>query len=111
MTRDELEARFVAKTLRPSGGLLLLGAADAKDLIREAAKAGIAILGVDGMLVRATETLSPLEHIADFSPAYRRGEGCWKEAERFIDERRSLGLVFEVTLGEHLDLRYNERCN
>lgn len=111
MTREELEARFATKAVAGNGGLLLLGPADATDLVREAASACLAILGVDGMLVRATETISPLEHIADFSDANRCGQGCWREAERFIDERRTLGLVFEVTLGEHLDRQYNERCN
>jgi len=103
MTRDELEARFAGRALPHGGGLLLLRPDDAKALVREAAAARIAILGVDGIFVSTTKTVSPLEHVADFSTPHRREDGFWHEAERFIDERRDLGLVFEVTLGEHLD--------
>src|SRR6185437_16629409 len=75
MTRDELEARFAGRALPHGGGLLLLRPDDAKALVREAAAARIAILGVDGIFVSTTKTVSPLEHVADFSTPHRREDG------------------------------------
>jgi hypothetical protein len=81
---------------------------DAIAMIHRAAAEQLPVLGIDGMFVRANETISPIEYITHFAAATRRGDGCWAQAAQFIDERRHLGLVFEVTLGDPLDLRYNE---
>ena len=103
MTGAELEAEFQAKALRYAGGLLVLRPEDATALIRRAAELRIGILGVDGMFVRPGETVSPIDHIVDFSAANAQGDGCWAAAEKFVGLRTELGLVFEVTLGQHLD--------
>lgn len=99
MIADELTAEFQAKAVPHSGGLLLLHANDAIALVRRAADLRIGILGVDGVFVSADRTVSPLEHVADFSNRGARCNGCWAEAEAFIRQRIGLGLVFEVTLG------------
>jgi hypothetical protein len=103
MTAAELEAEFRSRTVPHSGGLLLLRPDDAIDMIRRAAAEAVPVLGIDGMFVRPNETISPIEHIIDFSSATRRGNGCWIQGEQFIVGRRDLGLVFEITLGNHLD--------
>jgi hypothetical protein len=103
VTADELEDEFQAKVVQYSYGLLLLPPDDAVALIRRAAESRIGILGIDGMLIGPGETVSPIEHIIDFSTAHSRGDGCWAEAEDFIGQRSEPGLVFEVVLGRRLD--------
>ena len=98
MTAKQLEATFAAKAVAQSSNLLILAPDDAIDLVREAARAGIPILGVDGILVGPDATTSPIEHIADYSAASGSGNGCWADAEAFIESRRGLGLCFEVLL-------------
>ena len=100
MTPEELEAEFVGRCVPYSGNLLLLCADDAMALVRRAASVRVPILGVDGLFVSARSTTSPLEHIADFSSAVAKGDGCWGDAESFITSRRQLGLSFEVVLGD-----------
>lgn len=102
MTADDLEAEFRSRAASDAGGLLLLTADDAVAMVRRAKEESLRILGIDGIFVRPHETVSPIEHIADFSAATRRGDGCWAQAEGFIRGRDSLGLVFEVTVGKHL---------
>ncbi|HEX6814310.1 MAG TPA: hypothetical protein VF102_01455 [Gemmatimonadaceae bacterium] len=101
MTREHLEAQFAERGMPHAGGLLVL-APDAIELVRAAEREDIPILGVDGFFISPTETISPLEHLADFSAAAATGRGTWRDAEGFIASRRTLGLTFEVTLGEPL---------
>ena len=102
MNREKLEAQFADRGVPYSGGLLVLRADDAIELIRAAERAHVPILGVDGFYISPTETVSPLEHLADFSTGVAAGRGCWRDAEAFIDSRRALGLTFEVSLGKPL---------
>ena len=102
MNAAALEAEFASRAIPCDSGLLLLTPDDAIAFVRRARDERIAILGVDGMFATATETVSPLEHIADYTAAVGRGDGCWRIAERFIVDRRELGLVFEVVLGENV---------
>ena len=102
MTGEELEAEFAARAVPYAGGLLILQPDDALALIRRAEAERIAVLGVDGFVLTERETRSPLEHLADFSGAVARGEGCWETATRFIEQRGDLGLSFEVVLGERV---------
>ena len=100
MNATELEHEFAPRAVPYSGGLQLLGPDDALALVRRAAEEGVPVLGVDGMLLSERSTESPIEHIADFSAAVARGDGCWGPAASFIAERRGLGLGFEVVLRE-----------
>ena len=102
MTGKELEAEFAARIVPNAGGLLILQPDDALALIRRAEAERIVDLGVDGFVLTEHETRSPLEHLADFSSAVARGEGCWETATRFIEQRGDLGLTFEVVLGEQV---------
>ena len=100
MKATDLQREFTSRAVLYTGGLLLLAPEDASELVQRAAQAGIPVLGVDGMFLRERGTESPVEHIADFSAAVAQGDGCWGPADTFINERRSLGMVFEVVLAE-----------
>jgi len=95
----DLEREFAVRAVPYSGGLLLLRPDDALALVRRSAQVGVPILGVDGMFLRGLGVELPINHIADFSAAVERGDGCWGPAVAFIEERRKLGMVFEVVLG------------
>lgn len=102
MTADELEAEFAARAVRPAGatGTLLLAPPIALELIARARAAGLPVLGVDGFIVEGDAVVSPLEHLADFSSAFERGDGAWDDAAAFVEARQSAGLVFEVVLDD-----------
>ena len=101
MKAKMLESEFRARSMPSSGNnLLLLEPSDAIALVRRAADEGVPILGIDGFLVTSASTKSPVEHLADFSKAIAKGHGCWQQAEDFIRERTTIGLVFELTLGD-----------
>ena len=102
MNADDLEREFEARAVPYSGGLLLLNAADAILLVQHAEAARIPILGVDCFLISPGATESPIEHILNCSAAVSRGHGCWRAATGHIEERRHLGMVFEVVLGDPL---------
>ena len=97
---EQLRGEFAPRGVPHSGGLLLLRAPDAIDLVNRAAEEGVPILGVDGLVVTPASTQSPIEHIADYSSAVALGHGCWQDAESFIRERAESGLLFELTLGD-----------
>jgi hypothetical protein len=99
MNARDVESEFESKRVPYAGGLLLFTAVDALALIRRAQATRIRVLGVDGLVVTRSETVSPLEHVADFSNS---PTGNWREAEAFIAQRQALGLAFEVVLGETL---------
>ena len=99
---EDLEREFEPRAGPYSGGPLILQADDALALIRRAKAASIPVLGVDGFIIRPRETMSPIEHIADFSSKVARGDGCWNDAVAHIEEHRNLGLTFEVVLGDPL---------
>ena len=100
MKAERLQSEFAPRGVPYVGGLLLLQPADAVALVNRAAEEGVPVLGVDGLQVTEGSTVSPLEHVADFSKAVAQGHGCWEEAESFIRARANLGLVFEVALGD-----------
>ena len=100
MKAERLEAEFAPRGVPHAGGLLLLRPDDAIALVNLAADEGVPVLGVDGLHVSEGATMSPVEHVADFSSAVAQGHGCWEDAESFIRARAALGLVFEVALGD-----------
>jgi len=100
MKAVRLQQEFASRGVDHAGGPLLLRAPDAVALVNRAAEEGVPIVGVDGLLVTPTSTQSPIEQVIDFSARVAEGHGCWQEAESFIRERASTGLVFELTLGD-----------
>ena len=99
MTARILEREFVARAISHSGGLLMLQTDDALALVLRAEEERIPILGVDGFIVAPHRTMSPIEHIVDYSNSVSDELGNWSDAWRFIQQRRNMGLVFEITLG------------
>lgn len=102
MSPSDLESEFAARGVPYSGGLLLLSAGDAIAFVRRACQERLPILGIDGMFVSPTETVSPLDHIGDFSSTVGSDDGNWTIAESFISDRHNLGMVFEVVLSRQL---------
>lgn len=102
MTADELELEFAPHALRAftQPGILMLDADHALRLIARARTAALPVLGIDGFLLEGAKTIPLPEHLADFSQPGTGSEGAWDVAARFIEERRKLGLAFEVVLGE-----------
>lgn len=96
----DLQREFISRAVLYTGELMLLAANDALALVGRAAQLGVPILGVDALFLSRRGTESPIEHTADFSVAVSAGDGCWEQADAFIEERRSLGMVFEVVLDE-----------
>ena len=100
MKADRLRSEFSPRGVPYAGGLLLLRPDDAIALVNRAADEGVPVLGIDGLHVTEGSTVSPVEHVADFSKAVAQGHGCWEDAESFIRARAALGLVFEIALGD-----------
>jgi hypothetical protein len=99
MKAELLEKEFAERRV-PDGEGLVLRPPDALALVDRAAEEGVPILSVDGMYVSPPAAESPLENLADFSSAVAEGHGCWEAADAFIRARSTLGLVFELTLGD-----------
>ena len=106
MTADELEAEYAEHALRPftAPGILMLDGDRALEFVERARTARVPVLGVNGFILQGERTISPLEHLADYSRAVGTGQGCWDAAAAFIRERRMLDLAFEVVLGGSLPL-------
>jgi hypothetical protein len=100
MKAERLEAQFASRAVQYSGNMLLLRPDDAIALVNSAADEGVPVLGVDALQLTEQSTVSPLDHLADFSKSVAEGHGCWEEAESFIRERAQTGLVFGITLGD-----------
>src|SRR5688572_15424396 len=98
MTAEELEVEFAAHALRAftAPGILMLDADHALAIVARAQAVGLPVLGVDGFILDGERTISPLEHVADFSRHVSAGDGSWGAAARFVQERRGQGLAFEV---------------
>jgi hypothetical protein len=96
---DALYRNFAGRAVDSSGGRLLLGTADALELVNASAEAGVPVVEVDAFLIGPGKTVSPGD-VGDFSATVCEGHGCWTDAEKFIRDHADRGLVFEVTLGD-----------
>jgi len=101
MTPDPPRVEFRANNVVP-GRPYVLRPTDAVWLIRRAAELRLPVRSVAGLVMRPGETVRSIDHVVDFSAASARDDGSWASAEQFVAQRQDLGLVFEVTLGEHL---------
>jgi hypothetical protein len=93
-----VEQKFSGRGLK-RGGTLFLGPDVALELINEAERRGVRILGLDAFLIRPAESAPILEHSVDFSPS-PDNVGSWGEARTHVSTRAGLGLQFEVALDE-----------
>jgi hypothetical protein len=93
---EPIEQEFSCKgVLR--GGLLLLKAKDALDMVRRCRELGIEVLGIDGFRITERTTQPLMEESIDLS---RLGGGIntWAQAESFLGSRVDTNLFFEVVI-------------
>lgn len=93
----ELERRFAHLGMM-RGGILLLPADAALELVDAAREAGVPVGGIDSFRLEAGRTIPRSEHTLDLYGPFDGSE--WDEAASFIRARRELGLHFEVVLLE-----------
>jgi hypothetical protein len=74
-------------------GILLYPVEVALQIVCELEKVNNGVLGIDGFRVFGERIQPDLAHSADFS----REAGGWKLAREFLEARRGLGLVFEIS--------------
>lgn len=90
-----IEAEFRSQGML-RGGILMLDASGAMAMVQRAHDLGVAVLGLDGFWITEDTTQPDIGHTIDLSD---RPEP-WSDAIRFIEERMSSGLKFEVVLDE-----------
>jgi uroporphyrinogen-III decarboxylase len=82
------------------GGTLLLDSEAAVAMIREAARLGVGILGIDAFIVTQDSTTPSME----FSRSFEVEEGAHPHshqlAEKHVLENANKGLLFEVVIDE-----------
>jgi hypothetical protein len=103
MNAEAIEREFAVRAIPYSGGLLLFEAGVALELVERARREGIAVLGVNCLLVTQDSTIEPLEEMSDYSVAVSRGDGSWDSAAAHIAARRKSPFYFEVVLGDKID--------
>jgi hypothetical protein len=74
--------------------LLILPPEYALEFVDDCKKAGYRILGVDGFIIKAGSTMSPIQHILTIPEEY---DDSHKTAKDFIKSRKSENLFFEIT--------------
>ncbi len=86
-------------------GITLFEPSDAKELIQEAERRKIRILGIDSFKIE-NETIQPqMEHSIDYSSRNYFSEDDWSASIQFIRSKESTGLLFEITLGDVIDIK------
>jgi hypothetical protein len=94
MTSD-LEAEFAGRGVL-SGQTLLHDAETALELIREAHRRQVRVLGVDSFIIDGEAMHVLLEHIADYSAS----DSPWDAAASFVEGRADSGFMFELVLDD-----------
>ena len=75
----------------------MLSAPDALAFIEAARRQQTPVLGVDSFILTETTTQPLMEHTLDLSVGGFPAD-TWSEAQRFVDERRDSGFMFEVVV-------------
>lgn len=99
-----LEAEFRTPQ-NTRGGLLVLSADEACRLIARAEEEKIRVLGIDSFVLKGGNTQPVIEHSVDYSVRSFVTDSDWRTATEFIKERASLGLHFEVVLGDVITIQ------
>ena len=84
-------------SFRRSGGLELIGSADADAFLDECAKAGARVLGIEGFRLGGGKTRPDMSAIADLSGIEDPGASV-DEARAAVAEIGQPGLLFEFTM-------------
>lgn len=93
----DFEKKFADRRLT-RGGAFVLSATDALELINDAEREGVQVLGLDAFRVRPSETEPVLEHSIDYSRPPNVKRDAWDSAKSHIISRQPLNLSFEVVL-------------
>ncbi|MGA2853889.1 MAG: hypothetical protein ABSE90_07160 [Verrucomicrobiota bacterium] len=95
-TVNELKGRFRAVAKDPDG-LFLLSPEDTLRFIESGDENGLRLVGIEGFVITAGGAFQPCqEHSNDFADAGMTTVSFVKETKRFIEERKSKPLWFEV---------------
>ena len=93
---EPLEQEFCSKgVLR--GGILLLKATDALEMVRRCRELGVEVLGIDGFRITDQTTQPLMEESIDLSKPGGAHDG-WTLAEAFLGRRADTDIFFEVVI-------------
>jgi hypothetical protein len=93
---NAIEKEYIYKGIL-RGGILLLPAAIALEMVRKCREKNIQILGIDGFLITPTTTQPSMEQSIDFDDP--SSDDNWARAECFLTVRANTDLYFEVVNG------------
>lgn len=91
---DEFEHLGVVR-----GGILFLSATNALTVLEQCRIRGIGVLGIDGFRVSDKGTQPVQEHSLDLSGVHKP-QTRWATLERFLSERLTSGLHFELVMDD-----------
>ena len=86
------------------GGIAMYEAGDAVELIQEAHKRRIRVLGIDTFRLTEKTTEPMLDHILDLSARGFFANDDWDQSIQFIQERTNRQFHFEVVLGDAIEV-------
>jgi len=99
MKADRLLNEFSTRRVSPPDAPLRLDADDALELVDHATEEGVPIVAIAVFREPDVGARARPDDAADFSSGVAEGHGCWDVAEAFIQERRHLGVAFQLALG------------
>ncbi|HEV3415622.1 MAG TPA: hypothetical protein VG056_02365 [Pirellulales bacterium] len=85
------------------GRTIRFRADDALAVVRRCQERGVKVLGVDGFIITEHFTQPLMEQSVDMSDFGNRHSGlnCWDRAAKFLEERKTTDLYFEVVMEDH----------
>jgi hypothetical protein len=99
----QIQAEFRKRSVR-NYGVMTLSASDACEMIGRAKHENVRVLGIDSFVIRGVSIQPFMEHSIDYSARGFFSESDWDDAIAFIQGKASLGLVFEVVLGDSVPI-------
>ena len=88
---NDIENKFKSKGV-VRGGVLLVSINTALEMVSEAEKKGVNILGIDGFFIRDDVTQPSMDNSIEFDEENINHA----EAKRFLGSREDKGLLFEI---------------
>ena len=93
---NNIEKKFKSKGI-VRGGILLVPINHALEMILEAEKEGVNILGIDGFFIKDDVT----EPSMDNSVQFDEESSNHADAKKFLENKRSKGLLFEIVFDRY----------
>ena len=88
---NKIESKFKSKGI-VRGGILLVSINHALEMISEAEKEGVNILGIDGFFIKDDITQPSMDNSVEFDEESLNHT----EAKRFLESKKGDGLLFEI---------------